>query len=1732
MRVPAALSLILLTACGNGLGDGLQIRGKLGAEFGGTPAARSADSGTVDTLVAVPHTGGVPFWDAVATAEADADARFEITIEQYYDHVLMFVDSTTDPDPTVLGFLAMPAGSDSVVNLTTSDATSDVNAGDVTADEGEALGSEDVSTELGLTAEQFAQLARGDDAFKNISNGWLNRDGDTYTSAGVSYWFEGSFESADTPGAAAFRPPGIGFGTNDPALVASLPQICSGERSIELVPPGPVTFGGATYGPDTPLTNANLDQYCQGALGFGEYPGELWMSIPGELQSELPSGWWLWNVDGEEIGFYKLDYTLPVDADNHPTVPIPTLDITETGGAVEARITWWVHDGSNYVEFTDLALLERLFASVGIHVSTDGSKGQWEQGWDANLPLDQATFEGWTLDGTGQTEGQVVGEISLAYVLAGTQYMFSWRGNPVCGNNWAEGDEECDGSDVGVTCEDLGLIHGGYVSCSECAYDTSTCAEGLLGTRVSSDQLAFSLSGGSIDANTIAWEVAADAFTYEGTDLWATLSQDSTLTGLLPLASGEDGVRHIGRGMQSGDAVLVAFQVASPGVTTGAERLQIWDGPPDALNPPTLLWEGPNETWTVRTAQSSVNNTITTIDTPDDGAPLGALQRVIVSGTADGLGGTGRIDLHAATDLDWRSDYIELESVAIEAWQAGTSTAARLCADEACTSEANPLQDALIAYVPDDAAVDWQATFTFRMAATLPTPVTNAALVHDSATGLQGPAGVPGVGLFPAANALTLTLDDTFIPPSVADPTSWLLMEVHNPTDHDIMADGVGFDLPDHVTVIDLVGWHDQGGLGWDVPPNLLATPDGTRMLVYDRLVIPANSSADFQARLQFDGTLGVYPIDPFVVIGDTEITADAPLVFPFDGSASSCAAGAYYDTSQSGCAACPTGTTSVAGSGSVDDCFPCPADTYLQFGGCVPCPQGMVSPEGSVNPGDCEAAPTAPVITTVDFSPRYDAGIDAIVGETVQLFVEAASAIDHPVTEVAFEITGPNSFRETVQGAPGQVSWTVDSTDPVGAYVITAVAFNDIGGSAPFTLDEPIDVGVATERAWGQLRADPPTLETGVARGEVATAQLTLTNVGLASLANLEIAVVDETGAAAPSWSNVVTGSSIASLAVGASASATIAIAPDPQVATTEQDPYRFYVETRVGGAVHHLVPLLVWVDTPGVGAYLFKVEDVLTGTYDDQGLLIEGVAGARITLDRREGSPHNATLLADSAGEALFEDVPSGNYRFRVSHPGHQAAEGFGTVVSGSTSSDYVWLDMNDGPQDLQVGEQTLSGSESGRIEASIALDTPSGGTTPATVAFPFTADLTRQLFAIDLAVANLDAALPMEQVRVDALITDFAGYARRVTSDPDAAPGTADFFLREDTHTALAAVDGTASIAADTTATAHFTLVPAPGTAGTSIEGTRYFVGFTVSWSQDGQSFEEEVPADVIYVRPLQDVWLDATTHATWLGDNAHTGTTEPSEAAALGLRVSNRAGNPAPMTVSLGTPVITDPGGHGFSATVTAGELDGTALSDPTFADLGAIERQSAAMVTWEVEASHLAGVTDLTLELTPDPDLGGALTSLVRAGDAVCSRGAVRSDLPNRDAVADILSLGDCAGATGLTLYESELIDLPVVDRTAGQTLTEQSAGVYTLTVPNVAGWVHARVELPAAMSDWTLTSCQRSDGKTLDPANCFGDSSYTTGTACGALPACATSWVELFDRADPAAATYTLTFTP
>ena len=137
--------------------------------------------------------------------------------------------------------------------------------------------------------------------------------------------------------------------------------------------------------------------------------------------------------------------------------------------------------------------------------------------------------------------------------------------------------------------------------------------------------------------------------------------------------------------------------------------------------------------------------------------------------------------------------------------------------------------------------------------------------------------------------------------------------------------------------------------------------------------------------------------------------------------------------------------------------------------------------------------------------------------------------------------------------------------------------------------------------------------------------------------------------------------------------------------------------------------IPIFVSLTLSGQGNMVFKVADVFTGTLDANNNTIQGLAGALITMQNQDVSTVSATLTTDSAGEADFENLPSGNYKYAVSSNKHSDATGVVWVKPGITGNQYVFMEYNAVTISWSVQETTIADTYDVVLSATYETDVP---------------------------------------------------------------------------------------------------------------------------------------------------------------------------------------------------------------------------------------------------------------------------------------------------------------------------------------------------------------------------------------------------------------------------------------
>jgi hypothetical protein len=867
--------------------------------YGQITAAKGADEGTVDTLVAVPHTAGSAAIEYTTTVSADAGDKFEITVDATYDHLLMLVDTTSAEDPTILGYLSMSAGDGTVVNVTTTDASSDVDMGEVEAEDGEAVSSESLAGVFELSDSEFAALADGDDAFKNISNIWLNYDADSgeYVRPDLNFSFRGDFSDSATAGAFSFGSVWPVINTNHPALVAGFSDACAGDLSVQIVPPGEVALdNGSTFGPDTPLTNTDLNEWCSGAgLSMQQWStgSEVAIAFGGGVTTQLPSGWWTLEVDGAEVGAFQLDLAMPTDATGAPAVPVPSLELTEDAAGIDAVVKWWAYDSGSgaYVQVEDVALIEKLFAQSAISFSEENSTGEWEGGWDADPVITSGRFDGWTLDGTGATSGKIAREVVVAYQMAGSQYVFTWGGNAICGNGTPEGDEECDGSPVD-TCATLGLFEPGTVECNSDCEQVIDCPEGavvewLSGAPLAEDDgsyideamrtLPFFAYGGPDITALVGVRVEPDAYeVLQHGPVFAELVLDPAEPGLVvpggPVSLGT---------LELGQAATAWFHVthcpggaastcvaATPSLTQAS--LVLSGGSPGGaalvtLDLPDLLVVEAVEKVDGHTASSGPDQPV-----------LGGVHEVVAEFPADPISTlTGAESHHGVTPQVASSSAETLELLALElSYTTATGAAVDMCADPYCVGLLpDPILDLAYAY-SETSATQLRMVAEYRWLNDTESVSVRPMRDHMAGVELRATEGYTSdsLALPAAANATTITevYGGTVSAPAVPAGVDFGPIFA-NTSDVDVVMDRLEVVLPGELTYNSdsQATWQpmDEGANTWLHEPVV----DGDTITWYGRFRVPAGEGSWFGFQT-LASSFGVHSASVRGYVGDTAI--------------------------------------------------------------------------------------------------------------------------------------------------------------------------------------------------------------------------------------------------------------------------------------------------------------------------------------------------------------------------------------------------------------------------------------------------------------------------------------------------------------------------------------------------------------------------------------------------------------------------------------------------------------------------------------------------------------------------------------------------------------------------------------------------------------------------------------------------------------------------------------------
>ncbi len=233
------------------------------------------------------------------------------------------------------------------------------------------------------------------------------------------------------------------------------------------------------------------------------------------------------------------------------------------------------------------------------------------------------------------------------------------------------------------------------------------------------------------------------------------------------------------------------------------------------------------------------------------------------------------------------------------------------------------------------------------------------------------------------------------------------------------------------------------------------------------------------------------------------------------------------------------------------------------------------------------------------------------------------------------------------------------------------------------------LTVNAAFSDAQPVLQFSPDHIETGMANGDTVTETITLSNKGVVAMTGVNLALLSSDESAAPTWTVLNGEGDIGDLAVGDTHEASITFAPGENVS---EGIYHLILRVTSDNYSQTDINLYASVTQSGIGNVLYKIADIYTGTLDANLQVIQGLEGATITLQNELVTTQTFTATSDSAGEALFEDLPSGRYKARITAANHQEYIGRLWIKPGITATEDIFLEYNLVTVEWSVSETTI--------------------------------------------------------------------------------------------------------------------------------------------------------------------------------------------------------------------------------------------------------------------------------------------------------------------------------------------------------------------------------------------------------------------------------------------------------
>ena len=173
----------------------------------------------------------------------------------------------------------------------------------------------------------------------------------------------------------------------------------------------------------------------------------------------------------------------------------------------------------------------------------------------------------------------------------------------------------------------------------------------------------------------------------------------------------------------------------------------------------------------------------------------------------------------------------------------------------------------------------------------------------------------------------------------------------------------------------------------------------------------------------------------------------------------------------------------------------------------------------------------------------------------------------------------------------------------------------------------------------------------------------------------------------------------------------------------------------------------------------------------------------------------------------------------------------------------------------------------------------------------------------------ITNGLSHISLENIGVTVQFKDEEGASVIASSDPQNTE--AKFFIGQPELTGIANVTGSGAIGPSSAADIHWLIIPAPGAARGTSQGTLYYVGATLSYTMGGEAHVMDVAPDHIAVKPMPEMVIDYFLTRDVYGDDPFTLRIEPPVPFSLGVRVKNTGrGTARGMKINSAQPKIVE------------------------------------------------------------------------------------------------------------------------------------------------------------------------------------------------------------------------------